>query len=66
MSFKNITPEEYDRLVKNKNRIFDMTFKTPERLNRYRDDKNIYNEIIQNKKLENDDNENLDKYFIEN
>ena len=29
MSFKNITPEEYERLVKNKNRIFDMTFKTP-------------------------------------
>ena len=45
MRFKNITPEEYDRLVKYKNRIFDMTFKTPERLNRYRDDKNIYNEI---------------------
>ena len=27
-----------------------MTFKTPERLNKYRDDKNIYNEIKQNEK----------------
>ena len=29
MSFKNISNEEYDRLIKNKNRIFDMTFKFP-------------------------------------
>ena len=50
MSFKNITPEEYNRLVKNKNRIFDSTFKTPERLNKYRDEKDIYNEIKQNEK----------------
>ena len=45
MSFRNITPEEYDRLIKNKNRIFDLTFKTPEVLNKYRNDKNIYDEI---------------------
>ena len=45
MSFKNISSEEYDRLIKNKNIIFNMTFKTPERMNKYRDDKNIYNEI---------------------
>ena len=50
MSFKTITPEEYSRLIKNKSRIFDMTFKTPEVINRYRDDKNIYNEIKQNEK----------------
>ena len=73
MSFKNISSEEYDRLINNKNRIFDMTFKNPEILNKYRDDKNIYNEIKQNekqnKKLENYEktfHENLDKYFIEN
>ena len=42
MSFKDITPEEYDRLVKNENRIFDLTFKSPEILNKYRDDINIY------------------------
>ena len=69
MSFKNITPEEYNNLIKNKNRIFDMTFKSPAKLNKYRDDKNIYNEIKQNKKLKDYDkvfHENLDKYFIEN
>ena len=57
MRFKNITPEEYDRLIKNKNRIFDLTFKTPERLNKYRNDKDIYEEIKysekQNKKIDN-------------
>ena len=73
MSFKNITPEEYQRLINNKNRIFDLTFKTPEVLNKYRNDKDIYEEIKysekQNKKLKDYDkvfNENLDKYFIEN
>ena len=49
MSFKNITQEEYDRLVKN-NRIYDLTFKTPERNNKYRHDKNIYDEIKYNEK----------------
>ena len=73
MSFKNITPEEYQRLINNKNRIFDLTFKTPEVLNEYRNDKDIYEEIKysekQNKKLKDYDkvfHENLDKYFIEN
>ena len=73
MSFKNITPEEYDRLINNKNRIFDLTFKTPEVLNKYRNDKDIYEEIKysekQNEKLKDYDkvfHENLDKYFIEN
>ena len=36
MSFKNITPDEYQKLINNKNKIFDMTFKTPEILNKYR------------------------------
>ena len=73
MSFKNITPEEYQRLINNKNRIFDLIFKTPEVLNKYRNDKDIYEEIKyiekQNKKLKDYDkvfHENLDKYFIEN
>ena len=73
MSFKSITPEEYQRLINNKNRIFDLTFKTPEVLNKYRNDKDIYEEIKysekQNKKLKDYDkvfHENLDKYFIEN
>ena len=29
MSFKHVTPEEYQKLIDNKNRIFDMTYKTP-------------------------------------
>ena len=73
MSFKNITPEEYQRLINNKNRMFDLTFKTPEVLNKYRNDKDIYDEIKysekQNKKLKDYNkvfHENLDKYFIEN
>ena len=73
MSFKNITPEEYQRLINNKNRIFDLTFKTPEVLNKYRNDEDIYEEIKysekQNEKLKDYDKvfyENLDKYFIEN
>ena len=66
-------PEEYRRLINNKNRIFDMTFKTPEGLNKYRNEKNTYNEIKQNEKYNKKLNayykvfyENLDKYFIEN
>ena len=50
MSFKNISQEEYDTLVKNKNRIFDLTFKTPEQINKYRHDKNIYDETKYNEK----------------
>ena len=73
MSFKNTTPKEYQKLFNDRNGIFDMTFKTPERLNNYRNEKNIYNEIEQNekynRKLKDYDkvfHENLDKYFIEN
>ena len=50
MRLKNISQEEYDRLVKNKNRIFDLTFKTPERINKYRNDKNTYDVIKFNEK----------------
>ena len=73
MSFKNITVEEFRKLINNKNRIYDLTFKSPEILNEYRNDKNIYNEIKQNEikkeKTKNYDkvfHDNLDKYFIEN
>ena len=70
MSFKNIAPEEYDRLINNKNRIFDLTFKTPEVLNKYRNDKYIYDEIKykekQNKKIDNYNKileDNFDKHL---
>ena len=69
MSFKKITPEEYDRLIKNKNRIFDLTFPTLEKLNKYRNDKDIYDEIKykekQNEILHNY-NKILDDNFIKN
>ena len=55
MSFKNITPEKYEKLIKNRNRIFDTTFKTPERLSKYQDDENIYNDI----KIEQDRNKKI-------
>ena len=54
MSFKNITAEEYKKLVDNKNRIYNLTFKSPEILNKYRDDKDIYNEIKENEIKENE------------
>ena len=73
MSFKNITPEEYNELIKHKNRVFDLTFKTPERLNKYRNDKNINEEIKieqdRNKKIKDYNkilNHNLNKYHIRN
>ena len=63
MSFKSITPEEYQRLINNKNRIFDLTFKILEVLNKCRNDKDIYVEIKysekQNKKLK-----DYDKVFF--
>ena len=45
MSFRNITPEEYDRLIKNKNKIFDLTHDIPEITNKYKNNKNILDEI---------------------
>ena len=53
MSFKNITPEEYNRLVKNK--IYYLSFRSPEKMNKYSTDENIYNNI----KIEEDRNKKL-------
>ena len=47
-SFETITPEEYEKLVNNEKKIFDLTenFTTPEILNKYRQtDKNIEDKI---------------------
>ena len=46
MTFKTINLEEYKRLLKNKKKMFDMTFPTPETLNKYRDEDNKINEKI--------------------
>ena len=73
MSFKTINLEEYKKLLKNKKKMFDMTFPTPESLNKYRDDDNkidqkiLHDEEIkkQNKNLSEMVDKNLDKYFNE-
>ena len=73
MSFKTIDLNEYKKLLKNKKKMFDMTFPTPESINKYRDDddkinqKILYDEEInkQNKNLSEIFDKNLDKYFNE-
>ena len=73
MSFKTINLEEYKRLLKNKQKMFEMTFSTPESLNKYRDDDNkmdqkiLHDEEInkQNKNLSEMFDKNLNKYFNE-
>ena len=52
-SFATITPEEYQRLIDNEKKIFDLTdnFTSPERLNKYRHtDKNVDKKIKKKKK----------------
>ena len=69
MSFKTINLEEYKRLLKNKQKMFDMTFPTPESINKYRDNddkinqKILYDEEIvkQNKNISEMFDKNLDK-----
>ena len=73
MSFKTINLEEYKRLLKNKKKMFDMTFPTPESVNKYRDTDDKINQKIlndeqidkQNKNLSEMFDKNLNKYFNE-
>ena len=73
MSFRTIDLDEYKKLLKNKKKMFDMTFPTPESLNKYRDDdnkidqKNLHDEEInkQNKNVSEMFDKNLNKYFNE-
>ena len=73
MSFKTIDLDEYKKLLKNKKRMYDMTFPTPEILNKYRaDDDKIDKKILheeevnkQNKNLSDMVDKNLNKYFNE-
>ena len=73
MTFKTINLEEYRRLLKNKKKMFDMTFPTPESINKYRDtDENINQKILydeeinkQNKNISEMFDKNLNKYFNE-
>ena len=62
-SFATITPEEYQRLIDNEKKIFDLTdnFTSPEILNKYRHtDKNVEDKIKQ-KEIKKEKYENLDK-----
>ena len=40
MFIKTIDLEKYKKLLKNKKKMFDLTFPTPESLNKYRNDDN--------------------------
>ena len=73
--FKQISVKEYDELIKNKNKMYNITphFTTVELLNKYRDDDDNINKNIeidekinkQNKNLVKEIDKNLNKYLIE-
>ena len=72
--FKQISVKEYDELIKNKNKIYNITphFTSIELLNKYRDDDNINKKMIidenlnkQNENLVKEIDKNLNKYLIE-
>ena len=72
MSFKTISLEEYKKLLKNKKKMFEMTFPTPESITKYRDDNKINKKILhdenvtkQNHYLSEMFDKNLNKYFNE-
>ena len=66
MTFKTINLEEYKRLLKNKKKMFDMTFPTPESLNKYRGDDDQINQKILHDEEINKQNKNLSEIFDEN
>ena len=52
MSFRTIDLDEYKKLLKNKKKMFDITFPTPESVNKYRDnDDKINKKFYMIKKL---------------
>ena len=72
--FKQISVKEYDDLIKNKNKMYNITphFTSVELLNKYRDDANINENIEidekinkQNENLVKEIDKNLNKYLIE-
>ena len=65
MTFKTINLEEYRRLLKNKKKMFDMTFPTPESVNKYRDDDKINQKILNYEQIDKQ-NKNLSEMFDKN
>ena len=66
MSFKTISLHEYKKLLKNKKKMFDMTFPTPESLNKYRDDDNKIDQKILHDEEINKQNKNLSEMIDKN
>ena len=66
MSFRTIDLDEYKKLLKNKKKMFDMTFPTPESLNKYRDDDDQINQKILREEEINKQNKNLSEMFDKN
>ena len=66
MSFKTIDLEEYKKLLKNKKKMFDMTFPTPESINKYRDNDDNFNQKILNDEQIDKQNKNLSEMFNKN
>ena len=65
MTFKTINLEEYKRLLKNKQKMFDMTFPRPESVNKYRDDDKINQKILNDEQIDKQ-NKNLSEMFDKN
>ena len=65
MSFKTISLDQYKKLLRNKKKMFDMTFPTPESLNKYRDDNKIDQKILHDEEI-NKENKNLSEMFDKN
>ena len=65
MSFRTIDLNEYKRLLNNKKKMFDMTFPTPESVNKYRDDDKINQKILHDEEI-NNQNKNLSEMFDKN
>ena len=66
MSFRTIDLNEYKRLLNNKKKMYDMTFPTPESVNKYRDDDDKINQKILNDEQIDKQNKNLSEMFDKN
>ena len=66
MSFRTIDLDEYKRLLNNKKKMYDMTFSTPESVNKYRDTDDKINQKILNDEQIDKQNKNLSEMFDKN
>ena len=66
MSFRAIDLDEYKRLLNNKKKMYDMTFPTPESVNKYRDNDDKINQKILHDEEINKQNKNLSEMFDKN